>query len=490
MANILHSQFENLNSKYDAFKYQHEAFEAIKDKQYAAIFHEQGLGKTKIAIDLFLYWFANKGVDSVLIVTKKQLVYNWIGEIQNHTFIKPKILTGNRHENYYVFNSPARVIITNFEVVSSQKERLKLYLKTRKVGIIIDESTKIKNADSKLTQDFFEVSELFEPRVIMTGTPIANRPYDIWAQIFFLDKGNSLGADFKAFKKDTDLSNDLGQDSDRRELFEECVASIFSSIKDFTVRETKNSGIITLPNKVYHTVTADFEAKQKEMYEAVREDMFLTVQKGDETLYDESEESIKRLLRLVQITSNPALIDDMYCNFSAKEKLLDDLIKKIIGRKEKVIVWSIFTDNVNYLCSKYKDYNSVKITGKLDMQTRNKAVVSFKEGDAQILFATPQSAKEGLTLTVANNVIFYDRGFNLDDYLQAQDRIHRISQTKECNIYNLMVNGSIDFWIDRLLSAKQTAAFLAQGDYDLAKFRDNIDYSFGDLVREILNIEA
>lgn len=59
---------------------------------------------------------------------------------------------------------------------------------------------------------FFELSTLFKKRVIMTGTPVANRPYDIWAQIFFLDQGKSLGTDFRAFKKETDLSNKLSYD--------------------------------------------------------------------------------------------------------------------------------------------------------------------------------------------------------------------------------------------------------------------------------------
>lgn len=94
-----------------------------------------------------------------------------------------------------------------------------------------------------------------------------------------------------------------------------------------------------------------------------------------------------------------------------------------------------------------------------------------------------------MTLTVANNVIFYDRGFNLDDYLQAQDRIHRISQTRDCNVYNLLIENSIDEWVDLLLQAKQNAAFLAQGDYQLAKFKSVIDYSYGDLIRDILSKE-
>ena len=103
------------------------------------------------------------------------------------------------------------------------------------------------------------------------------------------------------------------------------------------------------------------------------------------------------------------------------------------------------------------------------------------------MFATPASAKEGLTLTMANHVIFYDRGFSLDDYLQAQDRIHRISQTKTCYVHNLMINGSIDEWVDVLLRAKQNAAFLAQGDMSIEEYRNIADYSFGDMIKAILS---
>lgn len=152
----------NLIPTKEAFKYQKEAFEAIKDLDYAAIFHEQGLGKTKIAIDLLLYWLEKTDIDTVLIVTKKQLVFNWSEEFKFHTKIKPKTLSNNKAENFYVFNGPSRIVITNFETISTEKERFKLYLKARNVGIIVDESAKIKNPDSKLTKDFFELSELFK----------------------------------------------------------------------------------------------------------------------------------------------------------------------------------------------------------------------------------------------------------------------------------------------------------------------------------------
>lgn len=488
MGKIIHSEKTDFTAKHEAFAYQHEAFMAVKDLPYSAIFHEQGLGKTKIAIDLMLYWLEKKDIDSVIIVTKKQLVQNWVDELGQHTHIKPKVLSSNKQDNFYVLTSAVRVIITNFETFSTDKERLSLFLQSRNTAVIVDESTKIKNPESKLTQDFFELAPFFKFRTIMTGTPVANRPYDIWAQIYFLDFGTSLGTDFEKFKAHTNLSNDLNNDEHRRAEFEDSVGAIFDRIKNFTVRETKNSGVVTLPAKQYISVICDMEPKQRAMYEQVREEMQLDVIKGDETLLDESPSSLKRLLRLVQIASNPALVDDSYTMTSGKEERLDDVLKDIIDAGEKVIVWSSFIGNVDHFYHKYQQYSPTRIHGKMTIEDRNAAVRKFKSGESCVLFATPQAAKEGLTLTIANNVIFYDRGFSLDDYLQAQDRIHRISQTKTCYIMNFIALNSIDKWVDLLLQAKQNAAFLAQGDYQLSKYKEKMDYSFGQLVREILNI--
>lgn len=479
----------DLSPKLGAFTYQQQAFEAVKDLDYSAIFHEQGLGKTKIAIDLLLYWLEKRDIDTVLIVTKKQLVRNWENEFVTHTHIVPKVLSSNRQDNFYILNSPARVIITNFETISGEKDRMELFLKARNTAIIIDESTKIKNPDSKLTKDFIELAPLFKIRTIMTGTPVANRPYDIWAQIYFLDFGQSLGEDFSRFKSYTDMSNDIGDNETKRKLFEDTVGGIFEKIRAFTVRETKNSGIITLPDKKYINEYCEFESKQKRMYDQIQHEMEILVQKEEEAFLDNSEACLKRLLRLLQIASNPRLVDDLYGSFSGKEQRLDTLLAEIVARGEKVIVWSSFIENVNYFYAKYKSLISVRIHGGMTIEDRNKSVEKFKSGEANVLFATPQAAKEGLTLTIANNVIFYDRGFNLDDYLQAQDRIHRISQTKTCFVYNLMIKDSIDVWVDKLLQAKQNAAFLAQGDYKLAQYQSIMDYSYGELIKEILNME-
>lgn len=100
------------------------------------------------------------------------------------------------------------MVLTNFETLETEKQQFELYLKVRNVRIIIDESAKLKNPNSKLTKTYFELAPLFQRRIIMTGTPVANRPYDIWAQIYFWTLRKS-GADFNEFKRKQTLAINL-----------------------------------------------------------------------------------------------------------------------------------------------------------------------------------------------------------------------------------------------------------------------------------------
>lgn len=477
----------NLSVKHQAFIFQAQAVEAIRDLNYAAVFHEQGLGKSKIAIDVALYWLKSKIIDTVIIVAKKGLVENWVREIQTHSHLKAARLSQNKRENYSVFNGPSRMVVTHYEVFKAENERIRLFCKARQIAVILDESTKIKNPDSDLTDVFFQLADLFKKRVILTGTPVANRPYDIWAQIYFLDKGVSLGESFQDFKRYTDLTNSLHRDIEAQFDFESTVCNVFGKISSFSVRETKAGHSIDLPNKKIVNIYTDWETRQQALYQQVRQETRAIVMKNGELVIDESESILKRLSRLLQVASNPLIIDESYKGTPGKFDVLEDLVKDILSKEEKVIIWSSFIDNVNWLARRLTKYGVSKVHGKLAINDRQRSIDKFlTQHGIRILIATPQSSKEGLTLTVANHVIFFDRSFSLDDYLQAQDRIHRISQTKECYVYNLIVSGSIDEWIDLLLRSKHTAAKVVQGDIGANEFINTMDYSFGEIVKEIL----
>lgn len=483
------SKEPSLAAKRDAFQYQVEASEAVRDLPYAAIFHEQGLGKSKIAIDVMLYWLQSNAVDTILLVTKKALVANWKRELSQHSFLTPRILSSDRNQNFFTLNSPARIILTHFEAVGLERKRLRLFQKTRKVAAILDESAKIKNPETELTKAFFELSAGFARRIIMTGTPVANRPHDIWAQVYFLDQGLSLGKSFHDFESSLNLSNELATSEKIRYQFESALASVWDKISGFSVRETKAGGRIELPEKVVENISTTWEVKQRKMYLKIRDETRLSVLRDGLEITDESADLLKRLLRLVQIASNPLLVDEGYTGTPGKWHTLIGLIDNIVASNEKAIVWTSFTENADWLTMALAHYGSTTVHGKLSIEQRNRNIEKFLgRPECRVLVATPGAAKEGLTLTVANHVIFYDRGFGLDDYLQAQDRIHRVSQTRVCYVYNLVMEDSVDDWIDALLEAKKTAAQLAQGDISVETYKARMSYSFGEILQRMLAV--
>lgn len=480
-----------LDARHPGFAFQVDAVDAVKDLAFAAIFHEQGLGKTKIGIDLALEWIRAGEIDSVLIVTKRGLITNWAEEIKAHTHLTARILDQNKNANFFAFNSPARLYLTHYETVKSEERRFALFLKTRRVAAVLDEAHKIKNPASDLSKTFHRLSAGFARRIIMTGTPVANRPFDLWSQIFFLDNGKALGPDFEEFRRHLDLSNDLWTDREKRAEFERELALVFSKIRPFTVRETKESAGIDLPEKRIENLFVEPEPTQKELYEHFRIDLRANVLRDGNLVDDNAEDMLKRLLRLVQVASNPRLVDQSYNKVPGKFPLLKDLVEDAIAAGSKIIVWTSFVDNADWLAAQLATFGVALVHGGITNAERNSAIDTFKHDEAcRVLVATPGAAKEGLTLTVANRAVFYDRSFSLDDYLQAQDRIHRISQTQTCYVWNLICNGTVDEWVDSLLVAKRLAAQLAQADVSPEEYGRLANYDFGRIIKTVLGLNG
>ncbi len=481
----------NLQAKWSAFPHQLDAFEAIKDLPYAAVFHEQGLGKTKIGLDLALSWLDRDIVDSVLVVAKKSLIANWRSEVATHSHLTPRILGQDRNANFFAFNSPVRLYLMHYEALVSERKRLDLFLRTRRVGVLLDEAQKIKNPNTRISRALHALADGFVRRVIMTGTPVANRPYDLWSQVRFLDGGKSLGHDFTDFKRALDLTNELARDTERATAFASDLDRLFDKISHFSIRETKKTAGLNLPGKTIQNVECQLESSQAEMYNQFRYELAAVVVQEGRAVLDDAEGLLKRLLRLVQVASNPATIDQSYKAQPGKLLYLDNLVHEAVDAGDKVIVWTSFTANADFLGLHLAEFGAVVVHGGLSLGVREEALATFKTNpECQVLVATPGAAKEGLTLTVANHAVFFDRSFSLDDYLQAQDRIHRISQDKPCHVTNLVATGTVDAWVDALLAAKHLAAQLGQGDITRREYDRRADYAFGDMVRDVLQLDG
>ncbi len=477
----------NLVPTHQAFDYQSDAVNAVKDKEYFGIFHEQGLGKTKIAIDLALNWIKSEVCDSVIFVSKKSLTNNWNDEIKSHTSIYPISFNASKKENTSKFFSYGKFYICHFDLVKNDVDNFESFCKFRNVGMILDESVAIKNPETAMAKAFHKLAPLLKRRIIMTGTPVDNRPYDIWSQIYFLDLGASLGTNFSEFKSKYDLNKDLADSQIMQEIFEKDLHELKNSISDFTIRETKQTCKIELPNKEFKKIELNFESNQKLLYDKVQSEIAIELVRDGQNVTEYLDFIIVRLLRLIQVSANPIGYDESYAHESPKLIALKNLINEI-PINEKIIVWTHFKKTSAYLERMIE--SSECLHGEKSLDERNRIINSFKKDDSKrILIATYGTAKEGLTLTIANHAIYYERNFSLADYLQSQDRIHRISQDKVSYIYNLVIKSSIEEWVEALVHAKHMAASFVQGDISKEEFNENINYNFNEMLQEILGIK-
>ncbi|CAN3375099.1 hypothetical protein DIURU_005358 [Diutina rugosa] len=125
-------------------------------------------------------------------------------------------------------------------------------------------------------------------------------------------------------------------------------------------------------------------------------------------------------------------------------KLLDDIINK---RKEKVLVFSLFTqllDVLEKVLAIYK-YKFVRLDGATPVETRQDIIDSFyDEEDIPIFLLSTKAGGFGINLVAANNVVIFDQSFNPHDDKQAEDRAHRVGQKKEVTVYKLITKDTIE----------------------------------------------
>jgi len=457
----------DFSHKTNALKHQIEAIEFIKKNKNTPLFDEQGLGKSKIVIDALIENIKNGEIDCVLVICEKGLLNTWKKEVEKHSFLMATVLsntsTYSRGRRFLQFS---QFYIINYESLIQEIERIKMFLKLRKFAIVLDESQKIKNPHSKITQKIFEIKDLCIKKIIVTGTPISNKPEDLWSQFFFLDGGETLGKDFKAFQKRVDIKL-KGKQS--LEAYEDSLRAIQNRINKISIRRTKD--VLELPEKIYKENYVTLSGKQKETYEQVKKELYLEIKNADgKDVIEKIDNYLVKLLRLTQVASNPLLIDDSYDQVPAKFLALDKLVEGIMNKSEKVIIWSSFRKNIRLLRNRYKNFGSLMIFGEIPIAERNEIVEKFTENEEnKVLIANPAAAGVGLTLISASNAIYLDRNFKMDEYVQSQDRIHRIGQTKKCNIIRIMALGTIDMYIDEIIEKKDILARFTLGDIKTLK---------------------
>ena len=441
-----------------AFPHQVEGSRFIVSRDAAALLDEQGLGKTKQLIDAIAREIGMGTLAGALIVCPNALKGTWAREIKRHSTLPFAVFGAGRSARRLAFASlRAAFYVINYEAVAGEMMSLRALLRFKRMALVLDESHRIKTPEAKITRAVHRLKADAAKRVIMTGTPVANRPQDLWSQLFFLDDGASLGGSFEEFRKAycTPEGGYVRLDGLRDRL-----ASVaLRRLKDNT---------LALPPKSVIPLTVRLTGRQAQLYDQMRRDLYLWVKgmSGEDVLAN-AENVLVRLLRLAQLASNPRLLDTSYVETPAKIAALDRLLQGLFERRpdQKVIVWSSFVGNIRTLAKRYRQHCPVTFFGEMQADERERSIAAFTDDPGVRLFiGNPAAGREGLTLTSANVAVYLDRTFNLVDYVQSQDRIHRISQVHPCEIYVMLAEQTVDEFIEFTLAQKLRLARYVQRD--------------------------
>ncbi len=301
----------------------------------------------------------------------------------------------------------------------------------------------------------------------MTGTPIVNKPTDVytplklvnghviknywlWCQQFCVFGGYG-GHEIMAYKNIPLLKDMLQQNMLRR----------------------LKKDVLDLPPKIYFTEYVENTDVQQKLYLDLETDMW---NHAEEIL--ESMNPLTKMLKLRQVNGSPELVDDhivvddKYLNKNAKLARLLELVDEIVERGEKVVIFSNWVETLKpvyrFISAKYK---TACFTGTMSDAEREKHKrVFINNPNYKVMLGTVGALGVNHTLTVANNVVFYDEPWNKATKEQCEDRCHRISATVPVNIYTLITKGTIDETVHKILTEKgDISSFIVDGQLNLRK---------------------
>jgi len=411
---------------------------------------DMGLGKT-LQILAFFQKIKSKSTKPSLVIAPTTLLFNWQNEIKKFTpQLKALYYYGLHREKDTSFFSGYDLVFTTYGVLVRDIEILQSY---KFHYIILDESQAIKNPGSQR----FKAANVLKARnkIALTGTPIENSTFDLYAQMAFVNPG-FLGP-IKSFQDN--YSNPIDKEGDI------AVASELQRvINPFILRRTKEQVARELPPKTEDIIYCEMEGEQRKIYDAFRNEYRnMLLDKIEQNGLAKSKMYVlEGLLRLRQICDSPAMLndEDISCNESIKIK---ELVRYITNKtaRHKILVFSQFVSMLD-LIREQLGSNQIAyeyLDGKNSAKQREKSVNNFQDNnDLRVFLISLKAGGLGLNLTAADYVFLVDPWWNPAVEEQAIDRCHRIGQDKRVFAYRMICKNSIEEKIQNLQAKKRKIA--------------------------------
>ncbi len=397
---------------------------------------DMGLGKTIQIISFIKHLKAkHKSKKPHLIIVPTSLIFNWNDEVLKFC-PSLKILTltgGKRDKDTSIFNK-YDVVLTTYGIVINDIDYLKKYSFNY---IILDESQAIKNPNSKRYKAVRVLDA--ENRLVLTGTPIQNNTFDLYAQMTFVNPG--LLGGITHFRNEYSTAIDKNKDKN--------VAKELKTLIDpFLLRRTKEQVAKELPPKTEQFLYCTMGKEQRKLYEAYKNKYkdYLLGKIEDDGLGKSKMYVLEGLTKLRQICDSPSLLndDEDYTNESVK---IDELIKHITEKtnNHKILIFSQFVKMLALIKNRLDELriNYEYLDGKT--KNRQKKVNNFQNNEkVRTFLISLKAGGTGLNLTAADYVYVVDPWWNPAVEAQAIDRCYRIGQNKKVMAYKMICKDTIE----------------------------------------------
>lgn len=274
-------------------------------------------------------------------------------------------------------------------------------------------------------------------RLLLTGTPVLNRPVEAFTLLRALRPAEYDNFFGYAKRYCGAYNNGYGWNfngaSNQAELREK--------LRDVMIRREKDQVLTDLPEK--RRVTVDVELSNQKAYEKV-----------SRTGRKELEDAIKtgnKAGALVILNELRKLAGEGKIEAAVEwlENMLDGGGSVIVFAHHKFVLDAIEGHLIEL------EIPTVRVDGDVPVAARQQAVDDFQAGRARVFLGTPGAAGVGLTLTKAQDVLFVEREWTPSEEEQAEDRAHRIGQTGSVTAWYLNAAGTVDEHFEALVSAKR-----------------------------------
>jgi len=422
---------------------------------------EMGLGKTIQAIGFIN---ACPEIKTVLVVCPATLKSNWQRELNKWFTRKRSIAVVNGQW------SDAQVVIINYDILG--KWTAKIHAQPWDL-LIVDESHYLKNSKAQRTANVLgkwnkDPAKKIAPilakrRWMLTGTPIVNRPAELWTLIHALDP--ETWKNWKRYVETYcnafqtrwgwDISGARNLDELQRKLRETIMVRRMKA-DVLTELPPKRRQIISLPAGSCDAALdaeREAEARIEERTKSLRVQAELAKADGDDTAYTEAVAAMSRewmidFTEISRVRHETAI---------AKAPLVAEYCKEILDSVEKLVIFAWHADVIDLLMRQLAEFHQVSLTGQTQQDRRQGIVDTFQTDPAcRVFVGNMQAAGVGITLTAASTVIFGELDWVPGNITQAEDRCHRIGQTDNVTVYHVVLENSIDEKLATTLVDKQT----------------------------------